>query len=105
MASSIDMRSLEATAGIWKARALAKQEWLEHALATPAANPQEAARRMAWVRRALKVVKRAQSKIRYQTRLIDVYAQHLNALEMTLMSEAERNARSGKTPAEIQGLT
>ena len=102
MASSIELRSLDATAGIWKARALAKQKWLEQALAEPSTGPQQAARRMAWVKRALKMVKRAHSEIAYHTGLVDAYAQHLNALEMTLISEAEKQttARSEKPKAE-----
>jgi len=105
MASSIELRSLDATAGIWKARALAKQKWLEQALAEPSTGPQQAARRMAWVKRALKMVKRAQTKVAYQTRLIDAYAQHLNALEMTLMSASEQKTRSGSATAKLQELT
>jgi|SRR5688572_14289840 hypothetical protein len=89
MASSFETPSLERKAGIWKARAQAKQKWLEKALAAKTTSPRQAARRMAWIKRALKVVQRAQSTIRYQTGLVDAYAQHLNALEMTLMSEAD----------------
>jgi hypothetical protein len=100
MAPSIETRSLEARAGIWKARALAKQKWLEEALAKPATGRQQEARRMAWIKRALKVVKRAQSRIAYQTRLIDAYAQHLNALEMTLMSGAEQKTKAEMRPLE-----
>lgn len=102
MAASIEMRSLEAKTGIWKARAMAKQKWLEQALAEPATTPQEAARRMAWIKRALKLVKRAQSRIAYQTRLVDAYAQHLNALEMTLLSGAEQQTRSGSSTVGTQ---
>jgi hypothetical protein len=105
MASSIERRSLEAKTGIWKARALAKQKWLEQALAEPTTTPQQAARRMAWIKRALKIVKRAQSRIAYQTGLIDAYAQHLNALEMTLLSEAEQKTRSGSPTVGTQEST
>jgi hypothetical protein len=97
MLSSIDT-PLETRVEIWKARAQAKQRWLEQALSVPTTNRQQAARRKAWIKRALQVVKRAQSAIKYQTGLVDAYAQHLNALEMTLMSESEQktNARGGK---------
>ena len=105
MASSIEIRSLDATAGIWKARALTKQKWLEQALAEPSTSPQQAARRMAWVKRALKMVKRAQTKVAYRTRLIDAYAQHLNALEMTLISASEQKTRSASPTAGVQELT
>ena len=90
MTSSMDLRSLEAKTAIWKARAQAKQKWLERALAEKAGSPQEAARRKAWISRALKMVKRARTRIEYETSLVDAYAQHLSALEMTLMSEAEK---------------
>jgi hypothetical protein len=46
----------------------------------------------AWIKRALKVVRRAQSTIKYHTGLMDAYAQHLNALEMTLMSEVDQKS-------------
>jgi hypothetical protein len=98
MLSSIEPRSLEEKTGIWKARAQAKQKWLERALAEPTTTPQQAARRTAWIKRALRVVKRAQSEIEYHTGLVDAYAQHLNALEMTLISQTESKSteRSGK---------
>ena len=38
------------------------------------------------------MVKRAQSAIKYHTGLVDAYAQHLNALEMALMSAAEKSS-------------
>jgi len=102
MLSSIDTRSVKAKTEIWKARAQAKQKWLEGALAEEPTSPQQAARRMAWIKRALKMVKRAHSEIAYHTGLVDAYAQHLNALEMTLISEAEKQttARSEKPKAE-----
>ena len=97
MASSIEAPSLEKKAEIWKARAQAKQKWLEKALSEKTTNPQQAALRMAWIKRALSVVQRAQSTIRYQTGLVDAYAQHLNALEMTLMSEADQKTSTSAT--------
>ena len=90
MLSTSEAPSLETKAELWKVRARGKQKWLEQALAESPASPQEAARRMAWIKRALKAIKRARTAIEYRTRLVDAYAQHLNALEMTLMSQTEK---------------
>ena len=90
MPPSIESPALETRTELWKKRAQGKQKWLEQALAEPTKTPGQAARRMAWIKRALQVVKRAQSSVAYQTRLVDAYAQHLNALEMTLMSQVEQ---------------
>ena len=95
--ASIETPSLENKAEIWKARAEAKQKWLEKALAEKTTNPRQAALRTAWIKRALRVVQRAQSTIKYQTGLVDAYAQHLNALEMTLMSEADQKTSTRVT--------
>ena len=99
MLSTIEAPSLETKAELWKVRARGKQKWLEQALAEPPASPQEAARRLAWIKRALRVIKRAQAAIEYRTRLVDAYAQHLNALEMTLMSQVEEKTspRTGES--------
>jgi 3-hydroxyisobutyrate dehydrogenase-like beta-hydroxyacid dehydrogenase len=101
MLSSTETPSLETKTETWKRRAQAKQKWLEQALAKPTTSPRQAAQRMAWIKRALKMVKRAQSAIKYHTRLVDAYAQHLNALEMTLISEAEQ--KTGAKSAESEG--
>jgi hypothetical protein len=100
MLASIDTPSLETKAERWKARAQAKLKWLEQALAAPPKSPRQAAQRMAWIKRALKVVKRAQDNVKFQTRLVDAYAQHLNALEMTLMSEAEQKTSTKSSKSE-----
>ena len=100
MLASIDESSLETRAERWKARAQAKQKWLEQALAAPPKSPRQAAQRMAWIKRALKVVKRAQDTVKYRTQLVDAYAQHLNALEMTLMSEAEQKTNTKSSTSE-----
>ena len=100
MLSSIETPSLETKAEIWKRRAQAKQKWLEQTLAEPTTSPQQVARRLAWIKRALRIVKRAQSEIKYQTGLVDAYAQHLNALEMTLISEAEQKTSSKSGESE-----
>ena len=101
MASSIETPSLEKKAEIWKARAQAKQKWLEKALAEKTTSPRQAALRMEWIKRALKVVQRAQSTIKYHTGLVDAYAQHLNALEMTLMSEADQKTGTRATGSKV----
>jgi hypothetical protein len=101
MASSIETPSVEKKAEIWKARAQAKQKWLEKALAEKTTSPRQAALRMVWIKRALKVVQRAQTTIKYQTGLVDAYAQHLNALEMTLMSEADQKTGTRGTGSKV----
>jgi len=98
MLTSTETPLLEMQAQLWKARAQAKQKWLERMLIEPATTPQQAARRTAWIKRALTLVKRGQAEIRYRSALMDAYTDHLNALEMTLMSAAEpadkRHAKS-----------
>ena len=42
-------------------------------------------------------VQQAQFTIKYPTWLVDAYAQHLNALEMTLMSEADEKTSTRAT--------
>ncbi len=101
MASSIETPSVEKKAEIWKARAQAKQKWLEKALAEKTTSPRQTALRMAWIKRALRVVQRAQSTIKYHTGLVDAYAQHLNALEMTLMSEADQKTSTKATGQKV----
>src|SRR5262245_33405190 len=93
MPSSVQTPLLELETQIWRARAQAKQKWLERSLAEPARSSQEVAQRMTWIKRALTMVKRGQAEIKHQTALMDAYAAHLNAVEMTLISAAEK-----KTP-------
>jgi hypothetical protein len=94
---------LEVQTQLWKTRAQAKQKWLEHTLAEPIKNPQQAARRTTWMKRALAMVKRGQAEIKYQAALMDVYAAHLTALEMTLMSAIEQSGGSGGEKSEHRG--
>ena len=101
MLSSIETRSVKAKTEIWKARAQAKQKWLEQALAEKTTSPRQAALRMVWIKQALKVVQRAQTTIKYHTGLVDAYAQHLNALEMTLMSEADEKSGTRATGSKV----
>ena len=92
MLSSTETPLLELQTQLWKARAQAKQKWLERSLAEPATAPRDAARRKTWIKRALEVVKRGQSELKYQTALLDAYAEHLSAVEMTLIGAAEQPA-------------
>jgi len=73
----------------WKARAEAKQKWLERVLEQPVRTPQERERRTQWIKRALETVKDGQEELKYQTALMDAYAEHLTVLEMRLIQAAE----------------
>jgi len=75
---------------VWKARAEAKQKWLDRALAQPVRNAGERERRTLWIKRALEAVKQGQEELKYQTALMDVYAEHLSVLEMSLIDAAEQ---------------
>ena len=90
MPSSTDAPLLEMQTRLWKARAQAKQKWLERTLAEPIKSTDDAAWRTAWIKRALNTVKRAQAEIRYQAALMDACAEHLSVLEMTLIAAAEQ---------------
>ena len=92
MALSTDTPLLDLDTQLWKARAQAKQKWLDRELARPAKNPDEAARRTSWIRQALAAVKRGQAEVKYRAALTDAYAEHLTALEMALLSAAERGS-------------
>jgi hypothetical protein len=74
---------------LWKTRAEAKQKWLERVLSQPVRNPRERERRTMWIKRALEAVQRGQDEVKYQTALMDAYAEHLNVLEMRLIQAAE----------------
>jgi hypothetical protein len=75
---------------VWKARAEAKQKWLDRALAQPVRTARERERRTVWIKRALEAVKQGQEEIKYQTALMDAYAEHLSVLEMSLIEAAEQ---------------
>src|SRR5262245_878970 len=90
MPSSTEPPLLEMQTRLWKARAQAKQKWLERTLAEPIKSDDDAAWRTAWIKRALNTVKRGQAQIRYQAALMDAYAEHLSVLEMTLIAAAEQ---------------
>jgi hypothetical protein len=90
MPSSIETPLLDLQTQLWKARAQAKQKWLERSLAEPVTTPRQTSKRKAWVKRALNLVKQTQAELKYQTALMDAYAEHLNAIEMTLIGAAEQ---------------
>jgi hypothetical protein len=90
MPSSTEPPLLEMQTRLWKARAQAKQKWLERTLAEPIKSGDDAEWRTAWIKRALNTVKRGQAQIRYQAALMDAYAEHLSVLEMTLIAAAEQ---------------
>jgi hypothetical protein len=100
MLSTTETSLLELQTQLWKARAQAKQKWLERSLAEPSATSRSAAQRAAWIKRALNMVKRGQAEIKYQTGLMDAYAEHLSAIEMTLISAAEQTAPGTSGKAE-----
>jgi hypothetical protein len=57
---------LELQTQLWKARAQAKQKWLEQSPAQPTGNGDDAAWLVTWIKRALNMVKRGHSA-RWQT--------------------------------------
>jgi hypothetical protein len=89
MTSPAQTPFLELQKQLWKARAQAKQKWLEQSLAEPTSAPDDAAWRMTWIKQALNMVKRSQADIQQHAALLDAYTEHLTVLEMTLMAAAE----------------
>ena len=96
MTSSVQTPLLELQTQLWRARAQAKQKWLEQSLAQPAVTSEEAEWRMTWIKRALNVVKRGQDEIKYHAALMDAYTEHLSVLEMTLIAAAEQKRGTEK---------
>src|SRR5215510_1984793 len=96
MVSSAQTPLIELQTQLWKARAQAKQKWLEQSLAQPSGSPDETAWRTTWIKRALNTVKRGQDEIKYHAALIDAYAEHLSVLEMTLLAAAEHEPKPEK---------
>src|SRR5262245_57172211 len=103
MAPPTETPVLDMQTQVWKALAHAKQKWLEELLAEPPKTSREAAQRMTWINRALELVKRGQAEIKYETALIDAYAEHLSAIQMTLMGAAEQNVPAARSGAERRG--
>ena len=85
---------LELQKQLWKARAQAKQKWLEQSLAQPTKTSDDAAWRMTWIKQALDMVERAQAEIKYHAALMDAYTEHLTVLEMTLIAAVEQKRNS-----------
>ena len=106
MTSQAQTPFLELQKQLWKARAQAKQKWLEQSLAQPTKTSDDAAWRMTWIKQALDMVERAQAEIKYHAALMDAYTEHLTVLEMTLIAavEQKRNsqaaAKANAEPAE-----
>ena len=100
MTSPVQTPFLELQKQLWKARAQAKQKWLEQSLAQPTRTSDDAAWRMTWIKQALNMVKRGQAEIQYQAALMDAYTEHLSVLEMTLIAAAEQK-RSPETAANL----
>ena len=96
MISSVDTPLLELQTQLWKARAQAKQKWLEQSLAQPTRTSEDAAWRTTWIKRALNLVKRGQAEIKYHAALMDAYTEHLSVLEMTLIAAAEQKPSTEK---------
>ena len=97
MTSPAQTPFLELQKQLWKARAQAKQKWLEQSLAEPTSAPDDAAWRMTWIKQALNMVKRSQSEIQQHAALLDAYTEHLTVLEMTLMAAAEEKRSNDAT--------
>ena len=93
MTASVETPLIELQSELWKARAHAKQKWLEQSLAQPTKSSEDAAWRLTWIKRALEMVKRAQAEIKYHAALMDAYTEHLSVLEMSLMAAAEQKRR------------
>lgn len=100
MLTSTQTPLLELQTQLWKARAQAKQKWLERTLTESTSGPRAAARRSMWIKRALDTVKRGQAEIKYRAALTDAYAEHLSVLEMILLGAAEQRTSTGRNTAE-----
>ena len=96
MTSPVQTPYLDLKKQLWKARAQAKQKWLEQSLAQPTRTSDDAAWRMTWIKQALNMVKRGQAEIKYHAALMDAYAEHLSVLEMMLIAAAEQKRNTEK---------
>jgi len=96
---------LELQRQTWKARGHAKEKWLERALAEPIRDPREAEKRAAWISHALDVVRCGQAEVKYQAALLDAYAEHLSALEMSLMAACESKPGVGGKNTQAEKRT
>ena len=105
MTSPVQTPFLERQKQLWKARAQAKQKWLEQSLAQPTRTSDDAALRMTWIKQALKMVKRRQAEIKYHAALMDACTEHLSVLEMTLIAAAEQKRSRRQQPEREQQAT
>ena len=103
MTSPVQTPYLELQKQLWKARAQAKQKWLEQSLAQPTKTSDDEAWRTTWVKQALNMVKRGQADIKYHAALMDAYAEHLNVVEMMLIAAAEQ--RRSEAAANLSAET
>ena len=100
MLASRKTRLRESRIEALKARARAKQQWLEQTLSSSDAASGKNLRRRHWIADALHRIKRAKADAMYRASLLDAYTEHLSVLEMTLMRAAEEKdtkAESQKT--------
>src|SRR5262249_22261968 len=100
MLASNQAHLFELQTQLWKARAQAKQKWLEWVLSEPVDGPRDAARRAVWIKGALDAVKRAQAEAKYRAALSDASAEHLNVLEMILIGAAEQRSAPSENNAQ-----
>ena len=103
MTSSVETPLLELQTQLWRARAEAKQKWLEQSLAQPTRTSEEAAWRTIWIKRALNMVKRGQAEIKHHAALMDAYSEHLSVLEMTLIAATEQKRSPEKASRQARG--
>lgn len=89
MLASSKARLRESRIEALKARARAKQQWLEQTLSSSVAASEKSQRRQHWVADALHRIKRAKADAMYRASVLDAYTEHLSVLEMTLMRAAE----------------
>ena len=102
MTSPVQTPYLDLKKQLWKARAQAKQKWLEQSLAQPATSTDEAEWRTTWIKRALNMVKRGQAPIKQQAALMDAYTEHLSVLEMTVIAAAEQKRKASEQKRSVE---
>jgi hypothetical protein len=98
MLASRKTRLRESRIEALKARARAKQQWLEQTLASSDQAATKTLRRQHWIADALHRIKRAKADAMYRASLLDAYTEHLSVLEMTLMRAAEEKGAKAESP-------
>ena len=94
MITSRKTRLRESRIEALKARARARQQWLEKTLSSSDATSGQNSRRQHWIADALDRIKRAKADAMYRASLLDAYTEHLSVLEMTLMRAAEEKDKA-----------